>query len=210
MLAAITAWDGRVSRREGLLLVAVYVVFVATIWLVERQPPTLGETGEIVEAEREAAAPHRRPRRVGRELGFVLLGVAAMAVGATALVEGIRRLTSVESTQTKLGLTLVGFATAFELVVLAWSAARRGMTAAVVAGVIGSYTYNTTMTLGAGALARPLQVTDADQLHLPWIAMLIALTLVIALSVRRRQLGRSEGAVLLACYPLFEIAVLFA
>jgi cation:H+ antiporter len=47
---------------------------------------------------------------------------------------------------------VVGFATAFELVVLAWSAARRGATEAVVAAVVGSYAYNATMTLGASAL----------------------------------------------------------
>jgi cation:H+ antiporter len=207
VLAAAVAWDGVVDRAEGLLLVVAYLVFVAAIWLVERQPPVLGETGEIMEAEREAAAP-QGTRRVGRELAFVLLGVGAMAFGASALVEGIRRITDVESTQTKLGLTVVGFATAFELVVLAWSAARRGVTAAVVAGVVGSYTYNATMTLGAGALARPLRVTDAAQLHGPWIAMLVALAVVVALSIRTHQLARAEGAVLLACYPVFVLLVL--
>ena len=133
-----------------------------------------------------------------------------MAIGATALVEGIRRITNVESTQTKLGLVVVGFATAFELVVLAFSAARRGVTTAVVAGVIGSFTYNATMTLGAGALARPLQITDAAQLHGPWIMMLSALTLVIALSLRHHELARREGTILLATYPVFVVLVLIA
>ena len=209
MLAAAVAWDGRVSRGEGLVLVFAYVAFVAVIWIAERQPPTLGETGELIEAEREAQAPSVRTR-VGRELVLVLLGVGAMAIGATALVEGIRRITNVESTQTKLGLVVVGFATAFELVVLAFSAARRGVTTAVVAGVIGSFTYNATMTLGAGALARPLQITDAAQLHGPWIMMLSALTLVIALSLRHHELARREGTILLATYPVFVVLVLIA
>jgi cation:H+ antiporter len=126
---------------------------------------------------------------------LVVLGIAAMAIGASALVEGIRRITDIESAQTKLGLVVVGFATAFELVVLAWSAARRGVTAAVVAGVIGSFTYTTTMTLGAGALASPLRVTDAAQLHGPWVMMLSALALVIALSLRRHSLARGASRV---------------
>jgi cation:H+ antiporter len=203
LVAAAIAWDGHVTRIEGVVLVLVYVVFVAVIWIAERQPPVLGETGELVEAAREtgSAAPPRT--RVGRELALVVGGVAAMAVGASALVEGIRRISDVESTQTKLGLVVVGFATAFELVVLAWSAARRGVTAAVVAGVVGSYTYNVTMTLGAGALAAPLRVVDADQLHGPWLMMLAALGLVIVLAQRRHTLGRAEGIVLLAAYPVF-------
>jgi len=62
------------------------------------------------------------------------------------------RFTDVESDQARLSLTVVGFATAFELVVLAWSSARRGISDAVVAAVIGSYAYNATMTLGAAAV----------------------------------------------------------
>ena len=104
-----------------------------------------------------------------------------MAIAAMALVEGIRRISNAESTQTRLGLIVVGFATAFELVVLAWSSARRGITAAVVAGVIGSVTYNVTMTLGAGALSRPLRIEDPGALRGPWLGMLAALALVVVL-----------------------------
>jgi cation:H+ antiporter len=112
--------------------------------------------------------------------------IAAMAGGATLLVEAVRRISHLESTQTKLGLTVVGFATGFELVVLAWSASRRGASEAVVAGVVGSFAYNVTMTLGAAALARPLILRDMYHLHLPLIAMLASLVFVIALPHHER------------------------
>jgi cation:H+ antiporter len=172
-LSAWLAWDGTVSRAEGFALLAVYVGYVAAIWIAERKPPALGETAELAEAElaeaKLATAAGARGR-VGRELVFVLAGVVATAGRAILLVEGVRHLSHIESTQTRLGLTLVGFATAFELVVLAWSTARRHVSEAVVAGVVGSFAYNCTMTLGAGALARPLHLVDAQQLHGPWIA----------------------------------------
>lgn len=198
-LAAWVAWDGEVTRAEGLVLVAAYVAFVGTIWVLEREPPALGELAELDE--------ERSPGRIGRELVLVLLGVAAMAAGAVALVEGIRRISDVESTQRGLGLVVVGFATGFELVVLAWSAARRGITSAVVAGVVGSFTYNATMTLGAGALARPLRVLDAGALHLPWVLMVVSLAVPLLLA-RRGHLDRRAGWLLLACYPAFVVGVL--
>jgi Ca2+/Na+ antiporter len=284
-LAAAVAWDGRVGRAEATLLVAAYLVFVATVWLVERRPPMLGETAEVAEAtealhaasappaeagtlgtgvtggegeasgaagtaatgetdvagttgttslgaiggdseaesgageaalgagDRVAAGDDGRGRgpglsRVGRELALVVAGVAAMAVGASALVEGVRRISDVEETQTRLGLVVVGFATAFELVVLAWSSARRGVTTAVVAGVVGSFTYNVTMTLGAGALARPLRVLDASQLRLPWVLMLASLATVLVLAWPARRLGRAAGVTCLALYATFVVVVL--
>jgi len=103
------AWDGNVSRPEGVILVALYVVYVSLIWIVERHPPTLGEVRALAEAQGHRNAS----RRVGRDLIFVLLGIAAMTGGATLLVEAVRRISHIESTQTKLGLTVVGFATGF-------------------------------------------------------------------------------------------------
>ena len=106
-----------------------------------------------------------------------------------------------------LSLTLVGFATTLELVVLAWSSARRGVTEAVVAAVVGSFAYNATMSLGAAALARPLSISDADLLHGPAVVMLAALAAVIAIAVPRRRLGRAGGVALLASYPVFVLYI---
>jgi cation:H+ antiporter len=89
------------------------------------------------------------------------------------------------------------------LVVLAWSTARRGATEAAIAGVVGSFAYNVTMTLGAGALARPLQIPNAASLHAPWIYMLASLAFVLVLSARGGVLGRRSGVALLAAYPVF-------
>jgi cation:H+ antiporter len=206
IVATVVMWDGHVGRAEGALLVVLYVAFVAAIWAWERRPPALGEAEELEEARVEAA---RVPRgRVGRELVLVVAGVGAMAVGATVLVEAVRRITHVESSQTDLSLTLVGFVTAFELVVLAWSASRRRAGEAVVAAVVGSFAYNATMTLGAAALVRPLAIADAHRLHVPAMQMLAALALVVVLGLRRRSLTRADGILLLALYPCFLLSVL--
>jgi cation:H+ antiporter len=133
-----------------------------------------------------------------------------MVVGATLLVDGVRDLVSAEADQTRVSLTIVGFVTGFELVVLAWSAARRGISDAVVAGVVGSYAYNATMTLGAAAVVRPLRVTEGKLLRLPMVAMLAALGAVLLLAARRRTLDRFEGVALLAAYPVFVVLVMFA
>ena len=181
-------------------------MYVAIIWRLEGAPPSLGETAELIEARRHLSTEAGR-RHVGRDLGIIVAGIAAMSLGATVLVEGVRHLAHADTAQTRLSLTLVGFATAFELVVLAWSAARRGASEAVVAAVVGSYAYNLTMTLGASALVRPLQISGASHLRTPFAIMIGVLLAVIALSWREHGLGRRAGAALLACYPLFLVTV---
>lgn len=206
-LAVAFSWDGRVDRVEGAVLVTAYVAYVALIWIAEREPPALGETGELAEAEAsDGIGPGGR--RVGRELVLVLAGLGGMVVGATLLVDAVRELVDAEADQVRLSLTVVGFATGFELVVLAWSAARRGITDAVVAGVVGSFAYNATMTLGAAAVVAPLRIGDATLLHAPLLAMLAALVAIVALGRHRRTLERSDGVLLVAAYPLFVVMVL--
>lgn len=133
-----------------------------------------------------------------------------MVVGASLLVEGVRGLAHADDSQARLSLTIVGFATAFELVVLAWSAARRGISEAVVAAVVGSFAYNATMTLGAAALVRPLHIADAGHIRWPAVAMLAALAMPIVLAQRDQQLARHSGVILLATYPVFVLIALAA
>lgn len=51
-LSVWVAWDGFITRAEGLLLVASYFGFVGVIWFLEKAPPAVGELGEIEEAGR--------------------------------------------------------------------------------------------------------------------------------------------------------------
>lgn len=203
VVAGLFIWDGNVNRAEGAILVGGYAVFVAVIWILERQPPALGETGELHEARPEHG-------RAGQDLVLVVVGLAALTVGSMALVEGVRRLSGIESTQTRLGLVVVGLATAFELVVLAWSAGRRGISDAVVAGVVGSYAYNVTMSLGAGAVIAPISIARADAIRLPYLAMVALMVVVLGLAMRRGDLNRRDGIVLLFGYPAFVAVALLA
>ena len=198
------AWDGMVGRTEGLVLVALYALYVGAVWWAERRPPAFGEAAELAEAGNSGEGSAQR------SLLLLLAGLAAMAGGAALLVEAIQRIAGAEAGQLRLGLTLVGFATGFELVVLAWSAARRGMAEAVVASVCGSFAYNATMTLGASALARPLTLASTERLRAPLLLMVGAPLLAVLLGMRRQQLGRADAVILLAAYLGFIAASLLA
>lgn len=71
----------------------------------------------------------------------------------------------------------------------------------MVAGVVGSFAYNMTMTLGAAALSRPLALTDAAALHKSLVAMMASFLLVILIALISGRLNRLAGVLLLAAYP---------
>jgi cation:H+ antiporter len=96
-------------------------------------------------------------------------------------------------------------ATTAELLALAWSAARRGITELAVAGVIGSAAYNATVTLGAAALIRPLPAHGVE--GAAWLAAALPL-LIVALGGRQGRLGRFAGVALLSIYATYLVVVL--
>jgi cation:H+ antiporter len=165
------------------------------IWMLERRRAP---------ATRQHSEPRDDdPPPLGRELALVLAGVALLAVGSIIVVEAVARVSAAESSQTDVSLTLVGLATTLELVVLAWATARRGATEAVIGAVVGSFAFNSTLSLGVAALVRPLVIVDAGRLRAPLVVMLAAFVALIALGSVRGRLGRTSGVALLAGYAAF-------
>lgn len=200
-LVATLALIGGVARIEGAGLVAVYVLFVALTWRLERRPPAIGEVAEMESTE------HASELSSG-STGAVLLmglGIAVMGLGGWLAVDGAERVVaSLDLEDAAVGLTFVGLATTAELFALVWAAARRGVEELAVAGVLGSALYNATATLGTAALVHP--VPAAGLLSASWFAASIPLALVV--SSRRGHLSRQLGWVLLASYLIFVVVTL--
>jgi cation:H+ antiporter len=193
VLAAVAVLGGHVSRLEGGLLVAAYVVLVAVIWRRERQPPSIGELAEM----EEEGSKDRRP---GLALLLTLVGLAVMTAGGEAAVEGATRVVrSLHQDDTAVGLTLLALATTAELFALVLAAARHDVGEVAVAGIVGSAAYNATATLGTAALVRPL---TTGAVLVPAV-LAAALPLVVLALARDGAIRRPGGAVLVAGYAAY-------
>lgn len=207
LAAAVTAigpvlvlLDGVVTRWEGAVLVAVFIAVVVWIWRVDRRPPMLGELAEMDEDELTGRGG------VG-DLALALSGIGLMVAGGFVAVRGAEGLLDVlglrEST---VGLTVLAFATSAEMLALVWSAGRRGLTEVVVAGAVGCVLYNSTVSLGLAALARPLNV-GSDPRLMTMAIVVAALPLALVLGRRKGVLGRGIGALLAATYAVGAITL---
>lgn len=200
--AAAVVIDGKVSRVEGLGLLAVYVGLVGFVWRRERQPPAIGELAEVLEDDHDGN-PGKRP---SLGLGLAITGVAVMALGGIVAVQGAERMVDALSiSDTAVGLTLVALATTAELLALAWASARRDVGELAVAAIVGSTAYNATATLGAAALVRP--ATGIDVRTAALIAAALPLV-VLVLGGRDRSLPRIGGVALVAGYTVFVVVTL--
>jgi cation:H+ antiporter len=196
--ALLTVLGGHVSRQEGALLVLAYAALVAVVWWRERQPPALGELAELEAADDDG-------RGTGVALLLAVVGIAVMAAGGKAAVDGATRVVqSLGQSDTAIGLTVLALATTAELFALVLAAARRDLAEVAVAGVVGSAAYNATATLGVAALVHPLETGSVTA---PAVAAAV-LPLAVLVLARGGVLRRPAGTLLVAAYVVFLVLVL--
>jgi cation:H+ antiporter len=198
-LAVLAVLGGHVSRLEGALLVASYVVLVAFVWRRERQPPAIGELAELDEDDEDD-----EDRAPGLALLLSVVGIAVMAAGGKAAVEGATRVVStLHQTDTSVGLTILALATTAELFALVLAAVRHDIAEVAVAGIVGSAAYNATATLGTAALVAPL---DTGAVLGPAVAA-AALPLLLLALARGGAVRRGGGLLLVAAYAAYVVLV---
>lgn len=195
-LVCVPLATGDVGRPVGGALVIAFVAYLAllVIFVVRGRAAMMLEADD--EDDDDTALP--LPRLIVR----TMLGLAAILVGAEALVEGAVRVASFFGLPDVLiGLTVVAVGTTLPDKVISIVGARRGQSGIVIANTIGSNVCNLLAALGVAALIRPLAIDRPTRLFdLP---VLLGTTGLLAALLMRRSVGRWAGAGLLAVYVAY-------
>ena len=192
-------WDGAVGRAEGGCLAAGLVAYVTlTIALARR---------EGAEADADAAAELPPPARSAwLEVGLILAGLALLAGGAWALVEGAVVIAQdFGISDAVIGLTVVAFGTSLPELAATTVAAVHGEGDMAIGNVVGSNMFNSLGIVGATACVTPLNAAGAGGADLGGLRADLAVmgaAAVILLPLMRTgfRVNRWEGGLLLAGY----------
>jgi cation:H+ antiporter len=167
----------------------------------------LGELAELAADDEDGDddGDDDEDRSPGVALALSLVGVALMLAGGDLAVRGaVRVVEALGRSDSAVGLTVLALATTAELFALVLAALRRDVPEIAVAGVVGSAAYNATATLGAAALARPLQ---AQGVLVPAVVGAL-LPLVLLVVSRGGVVTRPVGGLLVAGYAAYVVLVL--
>ena len=184
--------DGVLSRNDGLLLLAGFVVMLAFLILRGRREP--------VELQADIARFAETKQGLGLNVSRVVIAIVAMYFGAKWLVQsapivgiglGMGPLVT--------GLLPVAIGTALPEMAAAVVAARRGQGDMVAGHVLGSSLFNLLVVLGGMAAFRPLPLPASFvQFELP-AAFAFALVL-LPMTRSQLEVSRREGTVLLLAF----------
>ncbi len=212
LVLIVMAWDGVLSRFEGVgLLLAAFVYTVAMVQLSRLEVRAMQREF----SEEYSAAAVGAGRGIGdgiRNVTLLAAGIAAAIVGAQWLVAGATDIAETYGVSDALiGLTIVAMGTSAPELATTLMATYKNDRDVAIGNLIGSSTYNILVILGITCVVAPGGVNVSDEIL--WIDLpLAAAVALVCLPVFKseRLVSRREGGVFVAAYLAYLSVLLFA
>jgi len=190
------AFDGFISRSDGILLVLLLVLYLLFVFRQSRQ--NVKADSEAIESETETGWD----RHWSVQLGLVVVGLFLLVTGADWLVSAaVSFAESLGISSLVIGLTVVAVGTSLPEIATSLMAALRGQRDIAVGNVVGSNIFNLLAVLGISATVSDWGVPvslAALKFDLP-VMVAVALACLPILFTGHR-IARWEGALFFAYY----------
>ena len=188
--------DFHISRMEGALLLLGIVFYVCgNIMTVKRTSP---EEDKIEGME----IPEDPSKNLFRDIGFLILGLIALAFGSSFLVSGAVDLARLWGlSEALIGLTIVSIGTGTPELATALMAAYRKTADIAIGNAVGSNLFNIMFVVGLAGLVAPMDATGIKSSDL---YVMFGLTILLLPTVWTGMvLDRKEGFLFLAVYVAY-------
>lgn len=190
VLLVLGAFTGIVQRWGGIILLALFAVF---LYMMISSAKKARAAGEAAEEDEYKIMP------VWKCLLCIVGGGAAIAVGGKMVVDGASDIArSFGISDNIIGMTIVALGTSLPELVTSVVAARKGEIDMALGNVVGSNIFNILFVLGIAATISPMAYTMQNTID---AAVLIAMTImVLLLCMPKKKMLRWHGALMLAVY----------
>ena len=201
LYAGVAYTTGYFSRLTGMILLAIFVVYMAvTIWQIKGSASPAGE-GSGKAAENSTA----------KDVGLLVIGAALIAVGANLLVDnGIIIAQWLGVPESVIALTFIALGTSLPELVTAVTSLLKGHGSLSLGNVVGANLFNLVLVSGVSVTLAPFQIPQSAtiaglnaSLVLDLPVMFLVMLLLTVPALVRGKLSRVQGVTLLAVYAAF-------
>ncbi len=188
-LLFVLGLDGRISRLEGLLLAALYLLYLRGLGKLEHF------VEKVVEVEHKEGM-----RRLERYFLYAIAGMAMLLLmGHLVVMSSISLSRSWGVENSLVGALIVGFGTALPEFATAVSALRRRLGGMSIGVLVGSNITNPLWGVGIGAMISGYKV-DRNVLYFDIPAWFLVSSVVLAFLARKGRIGRKKALVIIILY----------
>jgi len=209
ILLLVMAFDGRISRFDGLLLTAGVIAY--TVFAIRQGRKESAEVQAEYEQE-YGAGKQTWLDRLPVQIALIAAGLALLVLGANWLVDGavaIARMFGVS--ELIIGLTIVAAGTSMPELATSVVAALRGERDIAVGNIVGSNIFNILSIAGVASLVTPggLEVA-ASLLRFDLLVMIAVAVACLPIFTAGHRIERCHGALFVGYYVAYVVYLILA
>lgn len=194
LLGGLGLADGVVSRGEGIILWVFFILYL--LYLLK-----MAKNGQTME---EGEGQTDKKVSVLMSVIMVIIGVVLIVWGSDITVDAATALAKLFGMSERfIGLTIVALGTSLPELVTSVTAAIKGKTDIAVGNIVGSNIFNILFVVGTTALITP--VVYQAGFSVDSVVAALAMVLLLVCVIRKKQLNRRSGMVMLLCYAVYFV-----
>lgn len=196
------------SRTSGYVLLAAFVIYMIVNVINMKKNP---EEVELDEIENESVDSDEKKGNLLKDLLFLVIGAAVIAVGAYLLVESATDIAhQLGVPESVIGLTVVAIGTSLPELVTAITSLVKGHGSLSLGNIIGANIFNIVLVSGTAIAINPFNIPLTSVLFGQNASLIFDLPIVFLVmgimtipTIRKGALKRWQGLTLLAIYAAF-------
>lgn len=192
VLVVIGGTQGKLGFVSGIILWALFILFF--VYLIKMAKS--GKSDGIVE---EGEAYDGKKDSMIKLIFITLAGMAAIVIGSDLTVDGATEIAKILGISDRIiGLTIVAFGTSLPELITSVTAGIKGKADIAIGNIVGSNIFNILFVLGTTSLIK--SVPYSTNFVIDGIVAIAAAVLLLLGVVRKKQLGRMAGIIMLIAY----------
>lgn len=182
---------GNITFFEGILLWVLFILYLTYLFIMAKK-------------NKEEADDKKEDKPLWKLIIFILLGLFMIVFGSNISVDGASAIAkAVGISERFIGLTVVALGTSLPELVTSIAAARKGKADIAIGNVVGSNIFNILFVVGTTSLITP--VVFASNFIIDTVIAIAAGILLLVGVLRKKELGRVTGIIMLVCYVAYFI-----
>lgn len=178
-----------ISRVDAMFLLLFFVIFMADSF-------KSGKQDAVAEGFEEV-----KPMPIGKAAVLIVLGLAGLVFGGRLFVDHTVNIAEqFQVSEAFISITLMAVGTSLPELATCVVAAMKGKNQLALGNVIGSNIFNILLIIGASGLISPFEIQSISAVDMAMVVVVVAMLWMAALTFKKRELDRVEGAIFLLCY----------
>ena len=178
-----------ISRADALYLLLFFVIFMVDSFKSGKQDAAEEENEEV------------KPMPVGKAVVLIVLGLAGLVFGGRIFVDHTVNIAEqFHVSEAFISITLMAVGTSLPELATCVVAAMKGKNQLALGNVIGSNIFNILLIIGVSGLISPFEIQSISAVDMAMVVVAVVMLWMAALTFKKRELDRIEGAIFLLCY----------